>query len=62
MRRRTWRAAHVMERVLAAVGADATLIELDAGAADELAAAAGAVPAGRSSIGGGLEGLMPRLR
>ena len=69
--------AHVMKRLLAAVGAHATVIELDAGAADELAAAAeagrGAVPAlfvGGAPVGG-LEGLMdlhlrgrlvPRLR
>ncbi|CAO2186027.1 unnamed protein product [Urochloa humidicola] len=68
--------AHVMKRLLAAVGAHATVIEL--GAADELAAAAaeagrGAVPAlfvGGAPVGG-LEGLMdlhlsgrlvPRLR
>jgi glutaredoxin 3 len=64
--------AHVMKRLLAAVGAHATVIELDAGA-EELAAAAeasghGAVPA---LFVGGLEGLMglhlsgrlvPRLR
>lgn len=70
--------AHVMKRLLAAVGAHATVIELDAGAAEELAAAAdasghGAVPAlflGGAPVGG-LEGLMglhlsgrlvPRLR
>ncbi|CAO2205280.1 unnamed protein product [Urochloa humidicola] len=70
--------AHVMKRLLAAVGAHATVIELGAGAADELAAAAaeagrGAVPAlfvGGAPVGG-LEGLMdlhlsgrlvPRLR
>jgi glutaredoxin 3 len=69
--------AHVMKRLLAAVGAHATVIELDAGA-EELAAAAeasghGAVPAlfvGGAPVGG-LEGLMglhlsgrlvPRLR
>ncbi|KAJ1282173.1 hypothetical protein BS78_03G030600 [Paspalum vaginatum] len=61
--------AHVMKRLLAAVGAHATVIELDAaagaGAAEELAAAAeagghGAVPAlfvGGAPVGG-LEGLM----
>ena len=69
--------AHVMKRLLAAVGAHATVIELDAGAADELAAAAeagrGAVPAlfVGGALVGGLEGLMdlhlsgrlvPRLR
>ncbi|GJN32149.1 hypothetical protein PR202_gb20629 [Eleusine coracana subsp. coracana] len=69
---------HVMKRLLAAVGAHATVIELDAGAAEDLAAAAeasghGAVPAlfvGGAPVGG-LEGLMglhlsgrlvPRLR
>jgi glutaredoxin 3 len=68
--------AHVMKRLLAAVGAHATVIEHDAG--EELAAAAeasghGAVPAlfvGGAPVGG-LEGLMglhlsgrlgPRLR
>ncbi|CAL4958749.1 unnamed protein product [Urochloa decumbens] len=58
--------AHVMKRLLAAVGAHATVIELGAGAAEaELAAAAaeagrGAVPAlfvGGAPVGG-LEGLM----
>jgi glutaredoxin 3 len=68
--------AHVMKRLLQAVGAHATVIELDAGAAEEeeLAAAEGAgVPAlfvGGDPVGG-LEGLMglhlsgrlvPRLR
>ncbi|XP_062211662.1 monothiol glutaredoxin-S2-like [Phragmites australis] len=69
--------AHVMKHLLAAVGAHATVIELDAGAAEELAAAAeaghGALPAlfvGGAPVGG-LEGLMglhlsgllvPRLR
>lgn len=69
--------AHVMRRLLAAVGAHATVIELDAGAAEEqeLAAAVegGGVPAlfvGGDPVGG-LEGLMglhlsgrlvPRLR
>ncbi|XP_062195284.1 monothiol glutaredoxin-S2-like [Phragmites australis] len=58
--------AHVMKRLLAAVGAHATVIELDAGAAEleELDAGAeaghGAVPAlfvGGAPVGG-LEGLM----
>ncbi|OEL36711.1 Monothiol glutaredoxin-S2 [Dichanthelium oligosanthes] len=59
--------AHVMKSLLAAVGAHATVIELDAGAPaeEELAAAAdagghGAVPAlfvGGAPVGG-LEGLM----
>lgn len=68
--------AHVMKRLLQAVGAHATVIELDAGAAEEkeLATAEGAgVPAlfvGGDPVGG-LEGLMglhlsgrlvPRLR
>uniref|UniRef100_A0A0D9UXV6 Uncharacterized protein n=1 Tax=Leersia perrieri TaxID=77586 RepID=A0A0D9UXV6_9ORYZ len=67
--------AHVMRRLLAAVGAHAVVIELDAGAAEEEAVAAGAaLPAlfvGGDPVGGGLEGLMglhlsgrlvPRLR
>ncbi|KAF0915985.1 hypothetical protein E2562_000618 [Oryza meyeriana var. granulata] len=70
--------AHVMKRLLAAVGAHATVIELE-GAAEELAGAAEAAAAGASLpalfVGGapvgGLEGLMglhlsghlvPRLR
>ncbi|KAG8052827.1 hypothetical protein GUJ93_ZPchr0001g30689 [Zizania palustris] len=68
--------AHVMKRLLAAVGAHATVIELE-GAADEVAAAAAAPGAALPTLFvggapvGGLEGLMglhlsgrlvPRLR
>ncbi|EES02308.1 hypothetical protein BDA96_03G035200 [Sorghum bicolor] len=69
--------AHVMKRLLQAVGAHATVIELDAGAAEEEELAAGAEGAGVPALFvggdpvGGLEGLMalhlsgrlePRLR